>query len=421
VRHVIGQGAAQQVGGRAARQRLQRADHFGAEAAVARRVRVDHLAAADRQARRGLPQDVAVAAHRCNWALQAQLEPAFPARLHVILVEHGCAARHLARADEQIERHVVRNRARRVGHHAHMHIQQIGWPQHAGPRQHIAAPQIMVRHAGQVHGHARAGQRLLLSGVVGLQAAHARPQAARQHFDFVADRKRPVGQRAGHHRAEAPDREGAVDRQARRAARPGARRRLVELRIKRLEQFGDALAGARRHGDHGRIREGGALEPLAHVLFDQRQPFVVHQIGLGQHDQPMRDAEQVEDRKVFDGLRHHSLIGSNDQQGSVDSADARQHVFDEALMARHIHDADAAAARQRQPCETEINRHLALLFFFPAVGVNAGERFNQSRLAMVHMACGANDVHSRLVKIMPVKITIAAGIVARREAARQGR
>ena len=92
-------------------------------------------------------------------------------------------------------------------------------------------------------------------------------------------------------------------------------------------------------------------------------------------------------------LRHHALVGRDDQQGDVDAADAGQHVVDEALMARHVDDGHLDAVRQPQPGEAQVDRHAPLFFFLEAVGVDAGQGPNKRRLAMVDVPGGADDSH----------------------------
>src|SRR5688572_29405928 len=62
-------------------------------------------------------------------------------------------------------------------------------------------------------------------------------------------------------------------------------------------------------------------------------------------------------------------------------------------MSRNIHDADYLAARQCKPGEAEVDRHLALFFFFEPVGVNPGKCFDKRGLTVVHMARRAYDAH----------------------------
>jgi hypothetical protein len=62
-------------------------------------------------------------------------------------------------------------------------------------------------------------------------------------------------------------------------------------------------------------------------------------------------------------------------------------------VAGHVDDADRFPARQRQPAEAEIDRHLALALFFESIGVDAGQGLDQRRLAVIDVAGGADDAH----------------------------
>jgi hypothetical protein len=93
------------------------------------------------------------------------------------------------------------------------------------------------------------------------------------------------------------------------------------------------------------------------------------------------------------GLRHHRFVGGDHQQRRVDPTDPRQHVLDEPLMARHVDDADGSPARQGEPGEAQVDRHLAAPFFFPTVGIDTGERLDQRRLAVVYVASCADHIH----------------------------
>ena len=93
------------------------------------------------------------------------------------------------------------------------------------------------------------------------------------------------------------------------------------------------------------------------------------------------------------GLGHNALVGGDDEQGQVNAADAGQHILDEPLVARHVDDADLAAAGQRHPREAQIDRHLPLLLLREPVGVDVGQRLHQRGLAVVNVPGGANYVH----------------------------
>ena len=91
-------------------------------------------------------------------------------------------------------------------------------------------------------------------------------------------------------------------------------------------------------------------------------------------------------------LWHHAFVGGDDEQRGINAADACQHIFDEVTMTGDIHHANGFVI-EREPSEAEINRHLALAFFFESIWMNAGEGVNQRGLAVIHMTGGADDAH----------------------------
>ena len=46
-------------------------------------------------------------------------------------------------------------------------------------------------------------------------------------------------------------------------------------------------------------------------------------------------------------LRHDRIVGGDDEQGQIDAGGAGEHVLDEALVARHVDDAEAIAVAVR--------------------------------------------------------------------------
>src|SRR5262249_28147118 len=125
---------------------------------------------------------------------------------------------------------------------------------------------------------------------------------------------------------------------------------------------------------------------------DQLQPVRLNQVDLGDDGQPPADVEEVDDLEVLDGLRHHAFIGGHHEQYGVQAVDARQHVADEAGMARDVDDADQAPAGQGQVGEAEVDGHAPPLLLIQAVGIDPGQSLDQRRLAMVDVAGGADDV-----------------------------
>ena len=102
-------------------------------------------------------------------------------------------------------------------------------------------------------------------------------------------------------------------------------------------------------------------------------------------------AEQVEDRQVLAGLRHHPVVGGDDEQREVDAAGAGQHVVHQPLVAGHVDEADHRAVRRRHVGEAEVDGDAARLLLLQPVGVDAGQRPHQAGLAVVDVAGGADD------------------------------
>ena len=62
-------------------------------------------------------------------------------------------------------------------------------------------------------------------------------------------------------------------------------------------------------------------------------------------------------------------------------------------MARYVYYTNFLAAGQGKPSEAEINGHLTFLFFFKAIGVDAGEGSNERRFSVVDVAGSAENAH----------------------------
>jgi hypothetical protein len=92
-------------------------------------------------------------------------------------------------------------------------------------------------------------------------------------------------------------------------------------------------------------------------------------------------------------LRHHALIGSDDEQNHVNFGSASQHVVDEAFVTRDINDASDDPAGQSQVSKAEVNGHAPLPLFRVSVGLNPCQSPNECCLAVINMTCRPdNDV-----------------------------
>ena len=93
----------------------------------------------------------------------------------------------------------------------------------------------------------------------------------------------------------------------------------------------------------GRLVQEGPGRERVHVAAHFLDAGRGHAVGLVEHDDPAREAEQREYLQVLAGLRHHAVVHGDDQHGELPRGDAGDHVVDEAVVAGDIDETDAAA------------------------------------------------------------------------------
>ncbi len=78
---------------------------------------------------------------------------------------------------------------------------------------------------------------------------------------------------------------------------------------------------------------------------------------------------------------------------AVDATDAGEHVAQEPHVTGHVDEAELLTGRQRHVREAEIDRQPAALLLLEAVGVGAGQREHERRLAVVDVTGRRDDGH----------------------------
>ena len=161
-----------------------------------------------------------------------------------------------------------------------------------------------------------------------------------------------------------------------------------EHRIERRRDLVDTEAGQRVDDDDRPVDAFLDLEAreLERVFVDERR--------LRQRDHPVADLEQVEDLRVLLGLRHPSFVRGNHEQRDIDRADPGEHVLHEPHMAGNVDEAHDLTRRQRAEREPEVDRQAARLLLREPIGVGAGEREDERRLAVIDVARGRDDSHA---------------------------
>ena len=94
---------------------------------------------------------------------------------------------------------------------------------------------------------------------------------------------------------------------------------------------------------------------------------------------------------MFARLRHDGIIGRYDEHCQVDARGAGQHVLDEALVARHVNEAQPDVRSELKVGEADIDGDAAALLFLQAVGVDPGQGFDERGLAVIDVAGRADE------------------------------
>src|SRR5262245_33425134 len=95
--------------------------------------------------------------------------------------------------------------------------------------------------------------------------------------------------------------------------------------------------------------------------------------------------------EVLDRLRHNAIVCGHDEQRVVNAANTGEHVAYEALMSRHIDEADQSAVLEWQVSKTQIDGDAPGLLLRQPIGVHARERLHEERFAVVYVSCGGDD------------------------------
>jgi hypothetical protein len=195
-------------------------------------------------------------------------------------------------------------------------------------------------------------------------------------FGGVTDLHPTGDQGTGDHGAEAFHGEHPVDRQPEQA-RHAAFGHLVADCFQYTAELRQALFfhGGNRH-DRGILQKRTGRK-FPDILHRQLQPLFIDHIDLGQRHKPVFDAQQLADFHVFPGLRHDAFVGGDDHDHDIDTGGAGHHVLDEFFMTGDVYNADMLPVRQVQGGEAQLDCNSALFLLLQAVGVGAGDRFDQ--------------------------------------------
>jgi hypothetical protein len=222
-----------------------------------------------------------------------------------------------------------------------------------------------------------------------------------EEFNFLAEVDGAGDGDAGDDGAIAGDAEDAFDGHAEGAVIGGAGVDLGDEGLEGGEDVADAVEGFVGDGDDGGVGEAGALEEGAGFGGGGGEAVGGDHVNLGEGDHDAGLAEEADDFHMFIGLGHDAVVGGDDEEKDVDGGGAGDHVADEVAVSGDIDDADEAAVGggvagggggvEGAGREAEVDAHAAGFFLGEAVGVAAGEGFDEGSFAMIDMAGGADD------------------------------
>ena len=152
----------------------------------------------------------------------------------------------------------------------------------------------------------------------------------------------------------------------------------------RFAELVQPVAGLGAHGDDRRARH-----QLARLLHRQLERLGVDRVRLRHRHDAVLDPEQPHDREVLVRLRPRPLARVDHEQEEVDAGRARDHVADEALVARHVDQREPAPVGEVERRVAEVDRDPPLLLLGQPVGVLSGQRPHEPRLAVVDVPGGA--------------------------------
>ena len=246
-----------------------------------------------------------------------------------------------------------------------------------------------AREAEHLHRDRRAGLLHDLAALVEQRAHTTGEQAA---DEVLSDLECPVLHEHTRHRTLARVELRLDDRADRIAIRVGLEVEELGLQQDLVEQLRDAGALLRRN----RRRQRLAAEHLEHdavrkqVLHDALR-VRVRQVRLVDGDDD-RDAGVLRVRNGLDRLRHHGVVGRDDEDDDIGHLRAAGAHGGERLVARGVEEGDPLPVRQRDVVGADVLRDPARL---AGDDVGAPDEVEEGRLAVVDVAHDGHDRRPR--------------------------
>ena len=143
-------------------------------------------------------------------------------------------------------------------------------------------------------------------------------------------------------------------------------------------------------GTIGQPSQKRTFRQLADFLGHELNEVRINQIDLRDRNQTGLQPQQIHDLKVLARLRHHTIIGRDDQHSQVHSRRAGDHVSNEAFVSGNVNHAELEITI-RPVREAKIDRNASRLFFGKPIRVRIRQPSDKPSLAVIDVPGRADD------------------------------
>jgi hypothetical protein len=232
--------------------------------------------------------------------------------------------------------------------------------------------------------------------VMDLDAADAKELVSRQTANAVARMDLSFQSRSGHDKTVALKRKHPVHRQPEvPGRRPGLFTFLEHLRDA-MAKLIQSISGHERERNDRRIFQGSSRRQNIDVFFDLTDSCLAGKVGFGDHKNGALNTQKMKDVQMLFRLWHYAVIGRNRKKGEIDAVRAGEHVPDKSFVTGHIDNAGCSSIGKIQMRESKIDGNASFLFLFEPVRILAGQSLYETRLAVIDVSGGADDIRHAL-------------------------
>jgi len=230
-----------------------------------------------------------------------------------------------------------------------VHVEPRARHERARIGQPVASCQRRLFNAHQVQGAPLTRPTNTGVAILCVNAPHPYLDSGRHHGERVSDLHPASARSTGRHRSASRQRKDAIYTQTKQAVLR-VLRPVCRCRVQVRAQGGDAGIPERGGGEgkERRLGQRRRRQQRLDLRLHRADARVIRPIDLRQGDGAVGNSEQFQYREVFASLRHHAVVGRDDQHRKVDSARAGDHRVHQALVTRYIHESQDLAVGERR-------------------------------------------------------------------------